>query len=112
MELNREELTFDNLFPYFSSTFHSLRFQIGYVGEFGKVQLDELTAHFGLKPTDYEAVRCGMNISKCIKNGEIDAGIGLENVQCVELEEWKKSMGQDPNDVQLLRIDKLAELGE
>lgn len=24
--------------------------RIGYVGEFGKVQLDELTAHFGLKP--------------------------------------------------------------
>lgn len=38
-----------------------------------------------------------------IQTGEIHAGIGLENVQCVELEEWKKTRGEDPEDVQLLR---------
>jgi hypothetical protein len=33
-----------------------------------------LTQHFGLTPNDYTAVRCGMNVSKAIKKGEIDAG--------------------------------------
>lgn len=64
-----------------------------------------------MAPTDYKAVRCGMNISKCLINGEIDAGIGLENVQMVELEEWLASQGQDKSNVQMLRIDELAELG-
>lgn len=34
-----------------------------------------LTQHFGLNPSDYTAVRCGMNVSKAIKKGEIDAGM-------------------------------------
>lgn len=34
-----------------------------------------LTQHFGLSPSDYTAVRCGMNVSKAIKKGEIDAGM-------------------------------------
>lgn len=41
-------------------------------------------------PSDYTAVRVGMNVSGSIINGTIDAGIGLENVQMVELEEWCK----------------------
>jgi pyrimidine precursor biosynthesis enzyme len=41
-----------------------------------------------MEPTDYEAVRCGMNVSKAIIEGSIHAGIGLENVQMVEPEEW------------------------
>lgn len=85
--------------------------RIGYVGEFGKIQIDELTSHYGMSPSDYTAVRCGMNVSKAIKNGEIDAGIGLENVQMVELEEWLASQGRPKTDVQMLRIDELAELG-
>jgi pyrimidine precursor biosynthesis enzyme len=32
-----------------------------------------------MTPQDYTAVRCGMNISKAIIEGTIDAGIGLEN---------------------------------
>ncbi|CEJ79818.1 Putative Nmt1 protein [[Torrubiella] hemipterigena] len=52
-----------------------------------------------------------MNVSKAIKNGSIDAGIGLENVQMVELEEWLAEQGRPKTDVQMLRIDKLAELG-
>jgi pyrimidine precursor biosynthesis enzyme len=32
-----------------------------------------------MTPEDYTAVRCGMNISKAIIEGSIDAGIGLEN---------------------------------
>ncbi|KAJ1538199.1 4-amino-5-hydroxymethyl-2-methylpyrimidine phosphate synthase, partial [Saccharomyces cerevisiae] len=37
--------------------------KIGYVGEFGKIQIDELTKHYGMKPEDYTAVRCGMNVA-------------------------------------------------
>ncbi|ETN43639.1 uncharacterized protein HMPREF1541_02798 [Cyphellophora europaea CBS 101466] len=92
--------------------FHTLKGKrIGYVGEFGKIQIDELTSHYGMAPSDYTAVRCGMNVSKAIINGEIDAGIGLENVQQVELEEWLAAQGRPKTDVQMLRIDELAELG-
>ncbi|THW16178.1 NMT1-domain-containing protein [Aureobasidium pullulans] len=85
--------------------------RIGYVGEFGKIQIDELTAHYGMKPTDYTAVRCGMNVTKAIIKGDIDAGIGLENVQMVELAEWLAENNRPRDDVQMLRIDELAELG-
>jgi pyrimidine precursor biosynthesis enzyme len=61
--------------------------------------------------SDYTAVRCGMNITKAIIRGEIDAGIGLENVQMVELEEWLAGQNRPRADVQMLRIDELAELG-
>jgi pyrimidine precursor biosynthesis enzyme len=60
---------------------------------------------------DYTAVRCGMNVTKAIIRGDIHAGIGLENVQMVELEEWLASQGRPREDVQMLRIDQLAELG-
>ena len=34
-----------------SADFNSLKGKrIGYVGEFGKIQLDELTAHYGMTP--------------------------------------------------------------
>ncbi|KAH6633571.1 NMT1/THI5 like-domain-containing protein [Boeremia exigua] len=85
--------------------------KIGYVGEFGKIQLDELTAHYGMSPADYTAVRVGMNVTKAIISGTIDAGIGLENVQMVELEEWLAAQGRPRSDVRMLRIDELAQLG-
>ncbi|KAK8221619.1 NMT1/THI5 like-domain-containing protein [Phyllosticta capitalensis] len=85
--------------------------RIGYVGEFGKIQIDELTAHYGMSPSDYTAVRCGMNVTKAIIDGTIDAGIGLENVQMVELADWLATQGRPADDVQMLRIDELAELG-
>lgn len=81
------------------------------MGEFGKIQLDELTAHYGMSPADYSAVRVGMNVTKSIISGDIDAGIGLENVQMVELEEWLVSQGRDRSEVRMLRIDELAQLG-
>jgi pyrimidine precursor biosynthesis enzyme len=64
-----------------------------------------------MSPADYTAIRCGMNVSKAIIKGEIDAGIGLDNVQMVELEEWLAAQGRPKSDVQMLRIDQLAELG-
>lgn len=60
---------------------------------------------------DYIPVRCGMNVTKAIISGEADAGIGLENVQMVELEEWLASQNRRRSDVQMLRMDQLAELG-
>lgn len=95
-----------------TADFRTLRGKhIGYVGEFGKIQIDELTSHYGMTPDDYTAVRCGMNVSKAIIEGTVDAGIGLENVQMVELEDWLASQGRPKSDVQMLRIDELAELG-
>lgn len=85
--------------------------RIGYVGEFGKIQIDELTKHYGMSTDDYTAVRCGMNVTKAIIRGDIDAGIGLENVQMVELADWLASQNRSRDDVQMLRIDELAELG-
>ncbi|KAG0231215.1 glycylpeptide N-tetradecanoyltransferase [Actinomortierella wolfii] len=95
-----------------TTDFQSLRGKrIGYVGEFGKIQLDELTRHYGMTPEDYTAVRVGMNVTGAIIRGEIDAGIGLENVQMVELEEWSVQQGRPRDDVRMLRIDELADLG-
>ncbi|GAA5876434.1 hypothetical protein JCM8547_002124 [Rhodosporidiobolus lusitaniae] len=95
-----------------TSDFTSLRGKkIGYVGEFGKVQIDELTKHYGLTPEDYTAVRCGMDISQAIIDGRVDGGIGIESVQSVELERWCEQNGRPASDVKMLRIDELAELG-
>ncbi|KAJ5958115.1 uncharacterized protein N7479_005265 [Penicillium vulpinum] len=95
-----------------TTDFRSLKGKrIGYVGEFGKIQIDELTKYYGMTTDDYTAVRCGMNITKAIIQGTIDAGIGLENVQMVELEEWLADQNRPRSDVQMLRIDQLAELG-
>ncbi|KAI5959292.1 THI5 [Candida pseudojiufengensis] len=95
-----------------NSNFESLKGKkIGYVGEFGKIQIDELTKYYGMTPDDYTAVRCGMNVAKYILDGSIDCGIGIECIQQVELEEALKQQGKNPNDAKMLRIDKLAELG-
>ena len=75
-----------------------------------QTQVDELTKHYGMKPDDYEAVHCGMGVSKAIIEGSIDAGIGLENVQMVELEEWLAGQDLPRSDVQMIRIDELAKL--
>lgn len=43
--------------------FKSLRGKrIGYVGEFGKIQIDELTKYYNMKPEDYTAVRCTITL--------------------------------------------------
>lgn len=95
-----------------TSDFTSLRGKrIGYVGEFGKIQLDELTAHYNMSPSDYTAVRVGMGVTSSILSGAIDAGIGLENVQMVELEEALAAQNKPREDVKMLRIDALANLG-
>ncbi|CAI4599212.1 ALI_collapsed_G0033360.mRNA.1.CDS.1 [Saccharomyces cerevisiae] len=77
--------------------------KIGYVGEFGKIQIDELTKHYGMKPEDYTAVRCGMNVAKYIIEGKIDAGIGIECMQQVELEEYLAKQGRPASDAKNVR---------
>ncbi|SGZ47036.1 CIC11C00000002868 [Sungouiella intermedia] len=95
-----------------TSDFTSLKGKrIGYVGEFGKIQVDELTKHYGMTPSDYTAVRCGMNVAKYIIEGKIDAGIGIECIQQVELEQYLEEQGRPITDAKMLRIDQLAELG-
>ncbi|KAJ3101464.1 glycylpeptide N-tetradecanoyltransferase [Phlyctochytrium planicorne] len=99
-----------------TTDFQSLRGRrIGYVGEFGKIIIDALTQRNGMTPSDYQAIRVGMNVSDAIKRGTIDAGVGLENVQQVELEEWCKEQGikmeNGESPVGMLRIDELADLG-
>lgn len=95
-----------------TSDFKSLKGKkIGYVGEFGKIQIDELTKYYGMTPDDYTTVRCGMNVAKYIIEGKIDAGVGIECIQQVELEEYLTANGRSIDDAQMLRIDKLADLG-
>jgi pyrimidine precursor biosynthesis enzyme len=95
-----------------TSDFTSLKGKrIGYVGEFGKIQIDELTKHYGMTPDDYTAVRCGMNVAKYIIEGKIDAGIGIECIQQVELEQYLEGQNRPKTDAKMLRIDELAQLG-
>jgi len=101
-------LTSSGITPHFTSLIGK---RIGYVGEFGKIQLDELTSYYNMSPSSYTAVRVGMNVTKSLIDGTIDAGIGLENVQMVELEEWLASQNRSKDEVRMLRIDELAELG-
>ena len=64
-----------------------------------------------IRDSDYTAVRCGMNVAKYIIEGKIDAGVGIECMQQVELEEYLTAQGRPATDAKMLRIDKLACLG-
>ncbi len=76
--------------------------RLGYVGEFGKIMIDDLAKCAGI--TDYETVRVGMNIVDAIRRDVVDAGIGIGCFQQVELEHEMGEAG-------MLRIDQLAGLG-
>lgn len=78
--------------------------RIGYIGEFGKIILDDLARLAGIDPNSYETVRVGMNVTDAILKGKIDAGIGFINFQKVELEYLR-------GETIFLRIDQLAGLG-
>lgn len=65
-----------------NSDFNSLRGKrIGFVGHFGKIQIDELFQFYKVLKEDgtpdYTPVRCGMQIADSILNGTIDAGESL-----------------------------------
>ncbi len=78
--------------------------RIGYIGEFGKVIIEDLATHAGIDPKSFKMVRVGMNVVDAIRRDVIDAGIGFINFQQVELEALY-------GETTMLRIDQLAGLG-
>jgi len=84
--------------------------RVGYVGMFGKIIVDELMERNGMTKEDYIPIRVGMNVASELKAGTIDAGVGLENIQMVDLQQWIKENNVN-DEVQMLRIDQLADLG-
>lgn len=77
--------------------------RVGYIGEFGKLMIDDLAKLAGIDPKSFQTVRVGMNVSDAILRGVIDTGIGFINFQQVELEA--------KGEVTMLRLDQLAGLG-
>lgn len=78
--------------------------RIGYIGEFGKIIIDDLATLAGIESSSYQAVRIGMNLTDAICRNVIDAGIGFINFQKVELEHLR-------GETFFLRLDQLAGLG-
>ncbi len=78
--------------------------RIGYVGEFGKIMVDNLAIEAGIKPCEYTAVKVGMDGADAILKDIVDATIGIGCFQQLELEE-------QGFETQLLRLDELANLG-
>ncbi|MEE9452719.1 MAG: ABC transporter substrate-binding protein [Gammaproteobacteria bacterium] len=79
--------------------------KVGYVGEFGKVMIDDLAKQADIDSSEYETVRTGMNVAHAISQGIVDTGIGIGNFQQIELEHL---CGEETG---MLRIDELAGLG-
>ena len=78
--------------------------RIGYIGEFGKLMIEDLAKLAGIDPNSFEKVRVGMNVVDAIQRNLVDAGIGFINFQQVELEELC-------GETVMLRLDQLAGLG-
>lgn len=79
--------------------------KVGYIGEFGKVMIEDLARQAGIDPHSFSTVRVGMNVTDAIRRGLIDTGIGFINFQQVELEAL---CGEETI---MLRLDQLAGLG-
>lgn len=78
--------------------------KLGYVGEFGKVMIDQLAKENNIPHDAYETIRVGMYAARAIITGHVDAAIGLSCFQQLEVE----SAGIE---TRLLRIDEAANLG-
>lgn len=78
--------------------------RVGYIGEFGKIIIDDLAKLAGIDPSSYETIRIGMNVTDAICRDLIDTGIGFINFQRVELEHLR-------GETVFLRLDQLAGLG-
>ncbi|KTC88554.1 ABC transporter substrate-binding protein [Legionella cincinnatiensis] len=78
--------------------------RVGYIGEFGKIIIDNLANLAGINSSSYETVRIGMNVTDAICRDLIDTGIGFINFQRVELEHLR-------GETVFLRLDQLAGLG-
>ena len=79
--------------------------RVGYIGEFGKIIVQDLAKLAGIDLNAFETVRVGMNISDAILRGVVDTGIGFINYQQIESE----MLSQE--ETVLLRLDQLAGLG-
>jgi ABC-type nitrate/sulfonate/bicarbonate transport system substrate-binding protein len=77
--------------------------RVGYIGEFGKLMIEDLAKLAGIDPQSFQTVRVGMNVTDAIRRGIIDTGIGFINFQQVELEAIGETI--------MLRLDQLAGLG-
>lgn len=78
--------------------------RVGYIGEFGKLMIEDLAKLAGINPNSFQTVRVGMNVTDAIRRGIIDTGIGFINFQQVELEMLC-------GETTMLRLDQLAGLG-
>jgi ABC-type nitrate/sulfonate/bicarbonate transport system substrate-binding protein len=70
--------------------------RIGYVGEFGKYIINDLLRKNAVNPADVNAVRVGMKVPDALVAGVIDAGVGLENCQLIEVENLLNNDGDRP----------------
>jgi pyrimidine precursor biosynthesis enzyme len=73
------------------------------------IRIDELMKYYGRKPTDYEIVRCGMNVLR-LSSTVTFMLIGFGFVQVVELEEWLAGQGGPRSVVQMLGLTSLLNL--
>ncbi len=78
--------------------------RVGYVGEFGKIMVDQLAIEAGLDVSDYQSIRVGMDGAAAILQDHVDATLGIGCFQQLEIE-------QHGYLTDLLRIDELARLG-
>jgi len=78
--------------------------RIGYVGEFGKVMIDDLAAEAGIPQDGYKTIRTGMNAANAIIQDQVDAAIGISCFQQLEVEDAGIA-------TRLIRIDHEANLG-
>lgn len=78
--------------------------RLGYVGEFGKVMIDDLAKNNGISENSYQMIRVGMDAARAIIHDQVDAAIGISCLQQLEVEDAGIT-------TRLLRIDKAAKLG-
>jgi ABC-type nitrate/sulfonate/bicarbonate transport system substrate-binding protein len=78
--------------------------RVGYIGEFGKLMVQDLAKLAHIPLDSFETIRVGMNVTDAIGRGIIDTGIGFINFQQVELQELC-------GETTMLRLDQLAGLG-
>ncbi|NQY42620.1 MAG: ABC transporter substrate-binding protein [Legionellales bacterium] len=78
--------------------------RIGYIGEFGKIMIDNIAQNAKIDKNKYETVRVGMEAAHALLSHQVDAAIGLS---CFQLLEVKEKCSK----VDFLRIDLLANLG-
>jgi pyrimidine precursor biosynthesis enzyme len=78
--------------------------RIGYVGEFGKIMIQDIAYAHGISSSDITLIKVGMHGVDALMDNRVDGTIGINCIQGLELESRTK-------DSHMLRIDELADLG-